>query len=47
VARAVQTGDLAALRTITETGRERAYIRPTDAAAWAASLVVTATVVEG
>jgi hypothetical protein len=46
VARAVQTGDLAALRTITETGRERAYIRSADAAAWAESLVVTTKTVE-
>ncbi len=43
VARAVQTGDLAALRTITETGRERAYIRPADAALWAESLTATTT----
>lgn len=46
VSRAVQSGDLAALRTITETGRERAYIRPADAAAWAESLAVTTSVVE-
>lgn len=38
VARAVETGDLAAVRTITETGRERVYILPEDAHSWFQSL---------
>lgn len=38
VARAVETGELPALRTITETGRERAYISPEDADAWIRAL---------
>lgn len=38
VARAVESGDLAAVRTITETGRERVYILPEDAHGWFMSL---------
>lgn len=38
VARAVETGDLPAVRTITETGRERVYILPEDAQSWFRSL---------
>lgn len=40
VARAVTTGELPSVRTTTETGRERSYISPTDAAAWVDALVV-------
>lgn len=38
VSRAVASGQLPALVTITETGRERVYISPDDAAAWFDSL---------
>lgn len=38
VARAVAVGDLPAVRTRTETGRERVYILPSDAEAWITSL---------
>ena len=34
VSRAVSTGELAAVVTVTETGRERVYISYEDAAAW-------------
>jgi len=38
VSRAVATGELPAVLTITETGRERAYISTEDAAEWFESL---------
>lgn len=38
VSRAVSTGELPAVLTKTETGRERAYISYEDAAAWVESL---------
>lgn len=38
VARAVSTGELPAVMTKTETGRERAYIASDDAARWFDSL---------
>lgn len=38
VSRAVASGQLPALVTITETGRERVYIAPDDAATWFESL---------
>lgn len=38
VSRAVATGELPAVLTITETGRERAYISMDDAAEWFESL---------
>ena len=38
VARAVSSGELTAVRTITETGRERVYILPEDAKQWFESL---------
>lgn len=38
VARAVATGELPAVLTTTETGRERAYISGEDAAEWFESL---------
>jgi hypothetical protein len=38
VSRAVNTGELPAIITTTETGRERAYISSNDAAAWFESL---------
>jgi hypothetical protein len=41
VARAVSTGELPAIITKTETGRDRAYISHDDAAKWFASLEPT------
>jgi hypothetical protein len=38
VSRAVNTGELPAIITTTETGRERAYISSNDAATWFESL---------
>lgn len=38
VARAIDTGELPAVLTVTETGRERAYISANDAATWFESL---------
>lgn len=38
VARAVASGELPALRTKTETGRDRVYISYEDAQAWLSSL---------
>lgn len=43
VARAVTTGVLPSVRTTTETGRERCYISPDDAATWVDTLVVIAS----
>jgi hypothetical protein len=40
VSRAVESGSLAAVRTVTETGRERVYISPEDAQHWVDGLVV-------
>ena len=40
VARAVEQGELPALRTITETGRERAYISAEDVERWLSLLSV-------
>ncbi len=40
VARAVGSGALRSIRTVTETGRERAYIAPSDAAEWVAAMTV-------
>ena len=40
VSRAVESGSLAAVRTATETGRERVYISPEDAQQWVDGLVV-------
>lgn len=39
VARAVSTGQLPAVVTLTETGRERAYISPSEADSWFHALV--------
>lgn len=44
VVRATEVGDLPALRTITETGRERIYILDTDAESWIRSLDSTSAV---
>jgi hypothetical protein len=44
VARAVAAGDLPALKTKTETGKDRVYISPEDAAAWLYSLQTTSEV---
>jgi hypothetical protein len=41
VSRAVSIGELAAIVTVTETGRERVYISYEDAAAWFSSLTST------
>ena len=41
VVRATYTGELPAIRTITETGRERIYILATDADAWISSMIST------
>lgn len=38
VVRAIEAGDLPALRTITDTGRERVYILDSDASTWITSL---------
>ena len=38
VARAISTGELPAVRTVTETGRERVYIAIDDADLWFASM---------
>jgi hypothetical protein len=43
VARAVDSGALPAVRTVTETGRERVYISPEDAQQWVDGLVVIAS----
>lgn len=40
VSRAVESGSLPAVKTITETGRERVYISPEDAQQWVDGLVV-------
>lgn len=40
VSRAVESGSLSAVRTVTETGRERVYISPEDAQQWVNGLVV-------
>ena len=40
VSRAIEHGDLPALRTITETGRERAYILHEDVEKWIARLCI-------
>jgi hypothetical protein len=40
VSRAIELGELPALRTITETGRERAYILPEDVERWIARLCI-------
>ena len=40
VSRAVESGSLPAVRTVTETGRERVYISPEDAQQWVDGLVV-------
>lgn len=40
VSRAVESGSLPAVKTVTETGRERVYISPEDAQQWVSSLVV-------
>ena len=40
VSRAVTAGELAAVKTITETGRERLYISYDDAAKWFESLAI-------
>ena len=42
VVRAIDTGELPALKTTTETGRERIYIQMSDAAQWIDS-IATAT----
>lgn len=41
VSRAVESGELPAVRTTTETGRERAYISREDAEVWFQSLSLT------
>lgn len=46
VARAVDNGDLPAVKMITETGRERSYIAKTDADLWFASLSTAASQLE-
>jgi hypothetical protein len=38
VARAVESGELKAIKTVTETGRERSYIAKSDAEIWFSSL---------
>lgn len=40
VSRAVESGSLPAVKTVTETGRERVYISPEDAQQWVNGLVV-------
>lgn len=42
VSRAISNGELPAVLTVTETGRERAYISYEDAAAWFNTLSKTA-----
>ena len=44
VSRAVSLGELPAVLTITETGRERVYISSDDAAAWFSALIHNETV---
>ena len=46
IARAIHAGELPAMRTITETGRERAYIAAHDVEAWIASNTTSADVVQ-
>ena len=41
VARAVENGELKAVKTITDTGRERSYIAKNDAEVWFTSLFST------
>lgn len=43
VVRATETGELPALRTTTETGRERIYILDTDAERWISSMFAGAS----
>lgn len=43
VSRAVESGSLPAVKTVTETGRERVYISPEDAQQWVSGLVVVST----
>lgn len=38
VARAIKSGELPAVKTVTETGQERAYISKTDVETWISSL---------
>ena len=42
VSRAISTGELPAVRTVTETGRERVYISYDDADQWFKSLTTNA-----
>ena len=42
VIRAACSGELPAIKTVTETGRERIYILPADAESWISSMVSTA-----
>ena len=43
VVRATETGELPALRTVTETGRERIYISDTDVERWLESMLSNTT----
>lgn len=46
VARAIENGELPAVKLTTETGRERAYVSTTDAATWFSSLLTSESVLE-
>lgn len=46
VARAVDSGDLPAVKIATETGRERSYIAKADADAWFSALFTSGASVE-
>jgi hypothetical protein len=46
VARAIENGDLPAIKLTTATGRERSYVSSTDADTWFASLFTVESVLE-
>lgn len=46
VARAIENGELPAIKLVTETGRERFYVAPTDADAWFESLFTVESVLK-
>lgn len=47
VSRAIESGELLAVKTTTETGRERAYVSQVDAEAWFTSLMTSDVAAQG
>lgn len=46
VARAIENGELPAIKLTTQTGRERSYVSSTDAATWFVSLFTVESALE-